>query len=174
MPSGATSLEDWMRVRMLAWTAMMAIGGAQGGCCLDGGATAAAPMNLAPGFEPATMIATGSADGITDAATLDSSCRGQIPIAPQHVLNVTAAIPNLTLMVNAPEPADTTLVVRTPSGTYLCNDDSEGYNPSLSGAFAPGTYEVFVGAFSSDSRGITYRFGVTEQQGATPTSLGAP
>ena len=87
------------------------------------------------------------------------------------VLNVTAAIPNLTLLVQAPDPADTTLVVRTPTGAYLCNDDTTGYNPAISGAFAPGTYEVFVGAYSSDSRGIAYQFGVTEQAGATSALL---
>ena len=163
-----------MRVHILAWATIAAMSAADAGCCLDGGASAAVPMNLAPGFAPAMMTATGSADGITDAASLDSNCHGQIPIAPQHVLNVTAAIPNLTLLVHAPEPADTTLVVRTPSGTYLCNDDTTGYDPAISGAFAPGTYEVFVGAYSSDSRGIAYQFGVTEQQGVTSATLGAP
>ena len=160
-----------MRVQILAWAAIAAVGAVDSGCCLDGGSAAATPLNLAPGFSPALITATGSADGITDASSLDANCRGQIPIVPQHVLNVTAAIPNLTLLVDAPEPADTTLVVRTPTGAYLCNDDATGYNPAISGAFAPGTYEVFVGAYSSDSRGITYHFGVTEQAGATSEAL---
>jgi len=163
-----------MRVQILASVAIAAMSAANAGCCLDGGSSAAAPMNLAPGFTPSMMTATGSADGITNASSLDANCHGQIPIVPQHVLNVTAAIPNLTLLVHAPEPADTTLVVRTPTGTYLCNDDTTGYDPAISGAFAPGTYEVFVGAYSSDSRGIAYQLGVTEQQGATSASLGAP
>ena len=160
-----------MRVQILAWAAIATMGAVDIGCCLDGGSSAAAPLNLAPGFSPALITATGSADGITDAASLDANCHGQIPIVPQHVLNVTAAIPNLTLLVQAPDPADTTLVVRTPTGAYLCNDDTTGYNPAISGAFAPGTYEVFVGAYSSDSRGIAYQFGVTEQAGATSALL---
>ncbi|GAB4211638.1 MAG: hypothetical protein OHK0013_33550 [Sandaracinaceae bacterium] len=158
-----------MRILILSG-AMLAVGG----CCFGGSsAPAAAPINIAPGFQPQPTTATGSAGGITDATTLNSECRGNIPLTPQHTLNVTAQIPNLTIMVNCPL-GDTTLVVRTPTGQYLCNDDTDGLNPVVSGAFAPGTYEVFVGSYTHDSTGLNYRIGFTEQAGAMPSSLPAP
>jgi hypothetical protein len=146
---------------------------AMAGCCFGGGAAPAAPINIAPGFAPQPTTASGSAGGITDATTLNSECRGNIPIVAQHSLNVTAQVPALTVMVNCPA-GDTTLVIRRPDGTYLCNDDTEGYNPVVSGAFSPGTYEVFVGSYSHDSTGLSYTIGFTEAAGAMPSSLPAP
>jgi hypothetical protein len=48
---------------------------------------------------------------------------------------------------------DTTLVVRTPDGSFQCNDDfkgSENINPWLSFTPGVGTYYVWVGSFSPD------------------------
>lgn len=158
-----------MRILILAG-AMLAVGG----CCFGGTVTPpAAPINIAPGFAPQPTTATGSAGGITDANTLSADCRGNVPLSPQHTLNVTAAVPNLSIMVNCPA-GDTTLVVRTPTGQYLCNDDTEGLNPVVTGAFQPGTYEVFVGSYSHDSTGMNYTIGFTEQAGATPSTLPSP
>jgi hypothetical protein len=145
---------------------------AMAGCCF-GRATPAPPLNIAPGFAPQPTIASGAAGGITDANTLNSECQGNIPLVAQHSLNVTAQVPNLTVMVNCPG-GDTTLVVRRPDGTYLCNDDTEGRNPVVAGAFSPGTYEVFVGSYSHDSTGMNYTIGFTEAAGAMPSSLPAP
>lgn len=157
-----------MRILILSG-AMLAVAG----CCFGGGSAPPAPINIAPGFAPQPTTASGSAGGITDANTLNSECRGNIPLVPQHILNVTAQVPNLTIMANCPA-GDTTLVVRRPDGTYLCNDDSEGLNPTVAGAFGPGTYEVFVGSYSHESTGMNYTIGFTEAAGALPSSLPAP
>jgi hypothetical protein len=146
---------------------------AMAGCCFGGGAAPAPPINIAPGFAPQPTTGSGTAGGITDANTLNSECRGNIPLVAQHSLNVTAQVPNLTVMVNCPG-GDTTLVVRRPDGTYLCNDDTDGLNPVVSGAFSPGTYEVFVGSYSHDSTGMNYTIGFTEAAGAMPSTLPAP
>ena len=77
---------------------------------------------------------------------------------------------------NAPNGGtnDITLVVQRPDGTYLCNDDSDGLNPMVEGPFAAGAYQIFVGAYSAEAAGASYRLGISELPTTTPTSLGAP
>lgn len=137
---------------------------AMSGCCF-GGAAAPTPINLAPGFTPQPTTASGTAGGINQASSLNAECRGNIPLIPQHTLNVTAQIPSLTIAVNGGQ-ADTTLVVLTPGGTYLCNDDSSdpqhSLNPQITGAFAPGTYMIYVGSFSPSDAAQRYTIGFSE------------
>lgn len=149
---------------------------AMAGCCF-GGSAPPPPVNLAPGFTPQPTTANGTAGGINEASSLNAECRGRIPLIPQHTINVTAQIPALTVMVNG-GTADTTLVIGTPTGTYLCNDDSgdpgNSLNPSYTGAFAPGTYMIYVGSFNTDDQGVRYTLGFTEAAGAVASSLPAP
>lgn len=147
------------------WVVLGAFGLA--GCCFS--STPVAAVDLAPGFQPQPRIERGQAGGINQANTLSGECRGNIPLAPQHVINVTAPIPNLSVLVNCGQ--DATLVIRTPQGTYLCNDDSEGYNPAITQAFGPGRYEIFVGAYNSNSTMAPYAIGFTEAAGALPSSI---
>src|SRR5688572_11902035 len=98
------------------------------GCCFGGGGgAAAAPLTLGPGFTPDPTTATGSAGGVSDASTFGAGCVGHISLTPNHTLTVSGQIPYMRIVANAAE--DITLVVRRPDGTYMCNDDTEGYNP---------------------------------------------
>ena len=132
------------------------------------GGGSAAPIALAPGF--ALTQATGNAGGLRDAAGMGDGCLGNIPEAPQHILNVSAALPNLTIMVNG-NSADTTLVVHLPDGTYRCNDDTDGLNPVVTGPVGAGNVEVFVGSYSHDSTAASYIIGFSPDATALPSSL---
>lgn len=145
-------------------TLLIALTLAFGSACGGGSAT---PVALAPGF--ALTTATGNAGGLRDATGMGDGCLGNIPEAPQHVLNVSAALPNLTIMVNS-RGADSTLVVHLPDGSYRCNDDSDGLNPVVSGPVGAGTVEVFVGSYSHDSTATSYTIGFTPDATAVPSA----
>ena len=66
--------------------------------------------------------------------------------------------------------ADTTLVVQTPHGTYLCNDNSEGMNPMVSGRFRGGQYLVWVGSKQPGTR-PQYQLGFSQARRARPSML---
>lgn len=135
-----------------------------------GGAT----ISLTTGFAPDPAIATGTSGGTVEASTLSSDCAGWVSSSPDHVLELGAAFPRLKIMaLGTEEDSDVTLVVHRPDGSYLCNDDSDGFHPMVEGQFAAGRYEVFVGSYE-EGRHQAYRLGVTTQENATPTqALGA-
>jgi hypothetical protein len=138
-----------------------------GACCYAGSPP---PVAIAPGFSPQPMTATGLAGGAQLASTLASGCLGNIPMSPQHILEVTAPMGNLTIMVNA-HGADATLVVRMPDGTFRCNDDTDGLNPVVTGPVGPGRVEIYVGAYSTDSTSSAYTVGFAESPTAMPSSM---
>ncbi len=150
------------------------------GCCMGGGASSAPITLTGPGFTPNPTTATGMSGGVQQASALaasdvnGNSCVGNIPTAPQHTVNVSAAIPLLRILVNGAQ--DSTLVVRGPTGTFYCNDDSgdpgNGLNPVVEIAnAAPGAYQVYVGAYSTDSTLSSYTIGFTETPGTFPSQV---
>ena len=159
-----------------------------------GGGTAAAPgtaptptptpsaggtslVQLRPGFMPDPHTATGTAGGPMAARQLTGNaqnCRGHLPNTPQHTLMAQAAFPRLRVLVNS-GTVDTSLVIRTPNGQWFCDDDGgEGFNPMFEGAFPQGTYQVWVGTYSSSAPPAPYTIGFTELQSVTTNSLPAP
>jgi hypothetical protein len=144
------------------------------------GAGAAAPtggaggtISITTGFTDPTM-AEGTSGGAVDASTLNSECRGYVSSSPDHILEVGAAFPRLRVMALGTEAdSDVTLVVHKPDGSYLCNDDSDGFHPMVEGEFAAGRYEVFVGSYEQGRR-QTYRLGISAQENATPSTTLAP
>lgn len=127
------------------------------------------PVTLQAGFLPDPQTGRGAAGGPTDASTLNPMCRGFIPASPQHTLALQSAFANLRVIVNS--TTDTSLVIRGPDGSYRCNDDAEGLNPIVEGAWNPGAYQVFVGTFAPGNS-ANYVIGFTERPGATAASLG--
>lgn len=135
---------------------------------------AATPVAVAgPGFTFTPV--SGTAGGPTSAEEMGEDCVGTFPAAPQHVIEVGAAIPLLRVLVNAGAEADTTLAVRTPGGQVLCNDDSDdpenGLNPALDiENAAAGTYQVFVGGYSAGESGTAYRLTLSETADQAPSA----
>ncbi|UJR83845.1 pre-peptidase C-terminal domain-containing protein [Sandaracinus amylolyticus] len=181
---------------MRRWTLLCLAASIASGCCFGGSglpgsaptppptpAVATAPtavaapvapgatISLAPGFMPDPQVSAGAAGGPVSANTMSPECRGHIPAQPSLVINATAAFANLRILASS--SADTTLVVQRADGTFLCNDDSEGLNPVVQGAFGPGQHRVWVGTWSPTGAGASYTLGVTELASVTTASLGA-
>jgi hypothetical protein len=65
------------------------------------------------------------------------------------------------LTIYAESDTDTALLIRLPDGQWICNDDYDGLNPSITVVNASsGTYNVWVATYGSDSAAATLR--VTE------------
>jgi hypothetical protein len=137
---------------------------------------------IGPGFAPTPIIMAGTAGGTGDASTLGGAavtgyCVGVIPSMPQHVLEITAPISHLRIVVDAFTPGsggsnDTTLFVRVPGGNIWCDDDGGGeLQPMVEGAVGPGRVEIFVGAYSSSGVGARYKIAFTESSDYTHYSI---
>jgi hypothetical protein len=135
------------------------LSGSGGGALTPNAGSRRGALSLGSGFLPDPRRVTGTAGGPIDASAVDSSCRGYVSAAPQHVLTLTTAMPFLRVYVQS--RSDTTLVVRRPDGTFSCADDSYGLNPSVEGAFPAGTYQVWVGSYLANST-APYRLSFTE------------
>lgn len=169
--------------RHAALCALLTLGA--GGCCFGGSGSfdvSGPTTHLGPGFAPDPMILSGSAGGLSQASALDPSCRGYVGIIPSHTLQISAPMPMLRVMALSGD--DTTLVVRRPEGVYVCNDDSDGLNPSVDLAnVQPGAYGVYVGTYASGSSAsgssasgssASYQLGLTTNPSITPTTMLAP
>jgi hypothetical protein len=155
-------------------TVLIALCGLSLAAC-GGGDAAGAPVTLAgPGFAAQTVH--GTAGGPTEGSALGADCIGQFPASPQHTVTVSAAIPMLRVLVNAGSSADTTLAVRRPDGTVVCNDDSgdpgNGLNPVVELAnAAPGAYAIYVGGYSAGDTWASYNLGFSEAAGQFPSQV---
>ncbi|MDQ3037388.1 MAG: hypothetical protein M3Y87_33645 [Myxococcota bacterium] len=154
---------------------MVALGCVGMAAACGGSDSGSAAVSLSgPGFAETTV--SGTAGGPQAGDALGSDCIGQFPASPQHTVTVGAAIPMLRVLVNAGADADTTLAVRRPDGTMVCNDDSgdpgNGLNPvvELPNA-APGEYQVYVGGYSSGDTWASYRLGFSEAAGQMPSQV---
>lgn len=102
--------------------------------------------NLGPSLSPDPFTTTLAAGGIIDASTVSPACNGYIATQPDFTLAYTASSEPLRTFVDS--NADTTLLIRTPSGEVLCNDDFDGLNPGIIiETPTSGTYEVFIGTY---------------------------
>ncbi len=133
-----------------------------------------------PGFSPDPLTTSSQAGGRNEASALAANdaaghrCVGSIPVMPQHVLHLGAALPLLRILVNGTE--DTTLVVRAPNGTFYCNDDSGDPNLSINplveiSSAEPGDYAVYVGAYNQSAMLTTYAIGFTATPGTFPSEV---
>jgi hypothetical protein len=126
---------------------------------------------LRAGFLPDPALLNGSAGGPIGADSMNSSCRGWITPQPSHIVFARSAFQYLRFVVSASH--DTTLVVQYPDGRVACNDDGGGsLNPLIEGPTGPGPIRVWVGSYSSGSRG-PYTVGVTENPNLTYAMLGS-
>jgi hypothetical protein len=86
--------------------------------------------------------------GMVEGQHVNNSCRGWYPSAPVATLRV--AQPRY-LSITTTSDSDLTLLVRTPAGQILCDDDSGyGAQPRLDTMATPGVYLLWVGSFSQN------------------------
>jgi len=144
------------------------LGGGGGAAPAGNGESNFGTVTLASGFMPDPHKVTGTSGGNVQASTLNPSCTGWVTTTPDHLFVASDAFSNLRILVNSAN--DTTLVVRKPDGTYVCNDDAEGHNPIVTGSFPAGTYQVHIGSYNQNDNS-PYTLGFTELSSVTAASL---
>lgn len=103
------------------------------------------------------------AGGQDQASMLSAECFGQInAAAPDLIMRLTEPVTRLSIFATA--QTDLMMMVRRPTGTYICNDDADGLNPAVTLLKpAAGDYAIWLGTFGSDLA-----------EAALHVSLGAP
>ena len=104
---------------------------------------------LTSGFTPDPMFIDIVSGGNIDASRLGGACGGYIANAPDVRITYDASL--LSLWVSVISSSDTTLVINTPSGGWICDDDSGGdLDPSIHfNNAASGVYDIWVGTYGS-------------------------
>ena len=108
-------------------------------------------VNLTSGFSPDPLEYDMISGGSIDASKLREDCTGYIADAPDFELTFEAGF--LELWISVISSVDTTLVINTPNGEWICDDDSGGnLDPSIHFSKAPsGTFDVWIGTYDSTS-----------------------
>jgi len=117
-----------------------------------------ATVQLTAGFMPDPHETRVEAGGELDAAGLGGECVGWIDATRADVV-LTYTSGRFPLYLSATSPADTTIVVRDPSGRWLCNDDMVGLDPGVVIQNpASGEYRIWVGTLDrGPPQGATLR-----------------
>lgn len=107
-------------------------------------------VSLEAGFTPDPWTKSILAGGSVPASSARSGCEGSVSAAPDLQLQYEAGEFDLTVRALASE--DTTLLVNTPSGQWLCDDDSGGdLNPKvLISDPQSGRYDIWLGTYGND------------------------
>jgi len=109
-------------------------------------------IQLAAGFTPDPHEISMTAGGeIRASDQLGNACPGFIANAPDYDLVWQAGNTTRPLVISVDSQTDTTLVVRTPSGQWLCEDDGgfNGMNPGMRiDSPQSGLYDIWVGTYA--------------------------
>lgn len=110
-------------------------------------------VKLSSGFAPDPKTYEVVSGGKIAASHLGGECEGFIAEAPDFEFTFSAGI--LELWVSVISAEDTTLVINTPNGDWICDDDSGGdLDPSVYFGDAPnGVFDVWIGTYDST---VTY------------------
>jgi len=127
---------------------------------------------LKAGGKPVTKDFTASGElPAMEMQTGDMLCGGLVSVKPDYAFDWSGDAKALNVLVEA--NADTTLLVRTPDGRFLCADDadSSNLNPLLAIAKpVAGRYLVWVGRVDP-GKPVTGKLTLTEAAGAKPKAL---
>jgi hypothetical protein len=128
---------------------------------------AAAPtfayVNLHANFTLDPYLLRVESAGTLDASALSADCAGFVPGVPDVVVNWSGATDQLSFFVYS--DTDPVLLVVTPSGDIVCNDDFslDTLNPVVSIATPEeGAYAVFVGTYAAERTAYGW-LGITTQ-----------
>jgi hypothetical protein len=104
-------------------------------------------VDLDTGFMPDPVAVQVNAGGPNNASHLGAGCAGFInAVQPDVRLNFRAGSYPMNIYVTS--QADTTLAVNLPNGQWICNDDSEGFDPWVQVQPAlSGQYDIWVGTY---------------------------
>lgn len=134
-------------------------------------------IQLTSGFNPDPQSLNVRAGGSESINLSGQSCAGYISESPDVVVEYSLASGSgYDLTVSAASDTDVSLVVRTPDGQYLCDDDSAGgTNPMLTIPSATtGRYRVWAGVFGSPGVIADATIGFSEVGALASTPRTAP
>lgn len=117
---------------------------------IPGGLPTYGSVALQAGFLPDPYEVAVTSGGIVSARwQFGSACAGYINDVPDFTIRWSGYTEELFIGFDA-LVGDTTLVVRTPSGFYWCNDDAYGLDPEVMLRYpSAGMYQVWVGSYRS-------------------------
>jgi hypothetical protein len=106
-------------------------------------------VRLSAGFPVDPHVVEILAGGSVESAELPTGCVGNVGTRPDVVLEYTAG--SFPLAFAATSDDDLTLIIRTPDGRFLCDDDTFGLDPAvLIESPSSGRYAVWVGTYGAD------------------------
>ncbi|MFZ4814352.1 MAG: SH3 domain-containing protein [Phototrophicaceae bacterium] len=123
---------------------------------------------LTSGFVPDPFTVGITSGGSVNVGYLGAGCTGNATAAPDFSLTyASGAFPVLRFFFVG--SGDTTMIINTPGGNYVCNDDSFGTaNPSIDfNTPSSGRYDVWIGSFSAGSS-VTGTLSITENTSNHP------
>jgi len=123
--------------------------------------------DLTAGFTPDPFTAILTSGGSVDASYLGGGCTGFAAVAPDYEVTYTSGTSKLLRFYFDTEE-DTTLLINTPSGEWVCDDDAYFPDPSIDFADpATGVYDIWVGSFA-EGTSHSGTLSVTEQSSNHP------
>ena len=107
--------------------------------------------SLDAGFRPDPYTVNLRSGGNIDAKDLGGDCAGWIVDAPDYRLIYKAGA--LPLIITVESDVDTTLIINTPNGNWLCDDDGGGDLDPRVKLSKPqsGQYDIWVGTYNKSS-----------------------
>lgn len=112
-------------------------------------------VTLSAGFsnDPHTIRVVSGGSVNVGSLGLCGDCTGYASSAPDVKLHWSGSTRDLRIFFEADDGSDATLIINTPNGTWLGNDDaySGTLNPMIviAGAHGAGRYDIWVGSYSS-------------------------
>lgn len=102
------------------------------------------------GFVPDPRIDEGQAGGPIRVSLLGGGCRGRTEAQPNHVLELRTDFDYLRVELEGAD-GETSLVIRTPTGEYLCSAPDDGPARIERDAWPAGRYRIWVGSRARDA-----------------------
>ena len=106
-------------------------------------------IDLVSGFEDDPLVIPIAAGGQENAGEFSSDCYGLVADRPDASINYSSREFELNFAVLS--EIDTTLVINTPSGKWVCNDDYNLVNPGISFDYPQsGQYDIWIGVYAGN------------------------
>lgn len=112
-------------------------------------------LAIAPKLGTDPQVLTGISGGTEETTkiagrnkTETGECIGFVDTLPDHQITLTANFRFLNLKVLS--SGDTVLLIKGPGGSW-CNDDNDGRNPAIAGEWLKGTYDVWIGSYTTNA-----------------------
>jgi serine protease Do len=106
--------------------------------------------DLEAGFVPDPFEAEITSGGSIDAEYLGGACVGFAAAAPDFRMNWSGSSDELRIFFEAEDDGDSTMIVNSPNGDWVCDDDADGtLNPMVIVEDPEeGQYDIWIGSYS--------------------------